>query len=109
MADQLREFNGKRILVVEDDFFLADDLRRRLQEHGATVIGPVASVNAALDLIETRRVDAAILDVELDAETAFPIALVLEQRGVPFVFVTGAPPEAIRRGRRTATSSSPTI
>lgn len=95
MADQLHEFKGKRILAVEDDYFLADDLRGDLESHGATVIGPVSSVNEALALIESGRVDAAILDIELDAETSYPVAFVLDERNVPFVFVTGASKDTI--------------
>ena len=45
MPHKLHEFDGKRILVVEDEYLIADDLRRELTEHGATVVGPVASVN----------------------------------------------------------------
>jgi hypothetical protein len=54
------------------------------------VVGPVASVNGALDLIaETERLDGAVLDVNLQGEMAYPIADALVARGVPFVFATG--------------------
>ena len=77
MPDKLNEFDGKRILVVEDEYLIADDLRTQLTAHGATVVGPVASVNEALALIESRAIDAAILDINLDAETTFPVRLCL--------------------------------
>lgn len=58
-------FAGKRVLIVEDEYFLADETRRKLEKAGATVIGPVAGVTAALDLVENEQIDAAILDVHL--------------------------------------------
>ncbi|EYD76939.1 putative response regulator receiver (CheY-like protein) [Rubellimicrobium mesophilum DSM 19309] len=90
------------ILVVEDEYLLADDLRRDLEAAGARVLGPVASVPEALELIEEAgRVDAAILDVNLAGRMVFPVAEVLSRRGVPFVFATGyerwALPEAFAR------------
>jgi CheY-like chemotaxis protein len=88
MLDWLDQFHGKRILVVEDEYLLADQIRRRLTKHGAIVIGPVASVGAALTLIDGGNIDAAVLDILLDAETSYPIAEVLEIRSIPFVFVS---------------------
>jgi CheY-like chemotaxis protein len=88
MLAPLDEFHEKRILVVEDEYFLADEMRRQLIRHDATVIGPVASVGAALTLIDAGNVDAVLLDVLLDAETSYPIVEALEIRNIPFVFVS---------------------
>ena len=41
----------RRILVVEDEYMLAEELRSDLSERGATVIGPVGTLAAALDLL----------------------------------------------------------
>lgn len=80
----------KRILVVEDEFFLMEDLCRDLQGAGAVVIGPAPSVRQALALIETEpALDAAILDFNLGGEMAFPVADALLQRECPFVITTG--------------------
>ena len=80
----------KRILVVEDEYFLMEDLCRDLQEAGAVVVGPAPSVAQALALIETEpAIDAAILDVNLGGEMAFPVADALQRRDCPFVFTTG--------------------
>lgn len=95
MIELSSEFQGKRILVVEDEYFIADDLALELEGHGAVVVGPVPSLNAALELIETRQVDAAILDIELDAETAYPVADALDRREIPFVFVSGTDPNKV--------------
>ena len=79
-----------RILVVEDDYMLADDLRRELDEAGAIVLGPVGTVEDALKAIDTEpRIDGALLDVNLGGEMAFPAGDLLVRRRVPFAFTTG--------------------
>jgi DNA-binding response OmpR family regulator len=81
---------GRRVLVVEDEYFLADDVVRGLKANGAEVIGPVGGIDDALDLIdETEQLDAVVLDLNLRGEMAFPVADALIERGVPFVFATG--------------------
>jgi CheY-like chemotaxis protein len=81
---------GRRILVVEDEYMMADDLRRDLEEQGAEVAGPVPSVADALELLAAEAVlDGAILDVNLCGERVFPVVDILRERGVPVVFTTG--------------------
>ena len=81
---------GSRILVVEDEYFLADDARSTLSRLGAEVVGPAPTVAEASALIETGgQIDCALLDVNLRGETAFDVADALQQRGIPFAFVTG--------------------
>ena len=79
-----------RVLVVEDEYYLADDLRRELEGAGAVILGPVSTVAralAALDGDETP--DVAVLDINLRDETVWPVAEALEARGIGFVFATG--------------------
>lgn len=79
-----------RILVVEDDYMLARDLRQELEDAGMVVIGPEPSVGRALFRIAGEaRIDAAVLDVNLGDELAFPIADALIVKHIPFVFATG--------------------
>ena len=81
---------GRHILVVEDDYFIANDLVATLEAAGATVVGPAASVSVALNLIEQAdRIDGAVLDINLQGEMAYPVAKALLERAVPFVFATG--------------------
>lgn len=81
---------GYHILVVEDEYMLAEDLRTELEDAGAVVIGPEPSVSrAAARVADEQRIDFAVLDVNLGGETVFPVADALQARRVPFVFATG--------------------
>lgn len=81
---------GPRLLLVEDEFVLAVCLSDWLEDHGAQVIGPVASVTDALCLLEQApEIDVAILDIDLGAETSFPVADALRRAGIPFLFASG--------------------
>jgi CheY-like chemotaxis protein len=60
-----------------------------LEKLGAAIVGPVPSVEQALELLEERSIDAAILDINLDGEKVYPLADVLSERQIPFVFATG--------------------
>jgi CheY-like chemotaxis protein len=82
---------GRRLLVVEDDFLIADDLANSLQDLGAEVVGPAGTVEDALQLLESdgEQLDAAVLDINLREERVYPVASALAQRGIPFVFTTG--------------------
>lgn len=81
---------GRRVLIVEDDHLIAEDLRAQLEALGARVIGPVPRVSAALQMLRSgQQIDGATVDVQLGSEKAFPVADALRARGVPFVFVTG--------------------
>jgi DNA-binding response OmpR family regulator len=84
-----RSLAGKRILVVEDEYFIASDLKQALEAAEARVIGPVATLGAALLLAEAEQLDAAILDVNLEGDFSFPLAEQLTQKGVPYLLLTG--------------------
>lgn len=81
--------NRKRVLVVEDDAFLALDIADLLQEAGYAVVGPVDRLGSALDLAESADFDAAVLDVDLAGVKVWPAADVLAARRIPFVLLTG--------------------
>ena len=81
---------GSRVLVVEDDYLLAQDLGEQLQSWGAEVMGPAATVAGALALLEAGPAPVeAILDIRLGDGWVYPVADVLRARGIPFVFATG--------------------
>jgi len=84
------ECQGARVLVVEDDAFIAFDLADHLRLAGFTVVGPAASAAEAMRLLGEAPCDAAMLDVHLGPrETSELVAVELKARGIPFVTVTG--------------------
>lgn len=84
------DLNGKRIVVVEDDFVLATDICRTLRDLGATVLGPAPTPYYAMHLIGRKKIDAAVLDVRLHGATVFEVADMLRDQGVPIIFATGS-------------------
>lgn len=89
----------RRVLVVEDEYFIADDIAQALRKLGAEVIGPASDRAKALALLSsTERIDGAVLDVNLRGETVYPVAEALRARGIPFVFATGYDTSAIPSG-----------
>lgn len=78
-----------RILIVEDEYYLAADLAEALRRRGAEVIGPVGTLDDAMDAIDGGGLDQAVLDVNLRGEMSFPIADRLEAEGIPYTIATG--------------------
>lgn len=85
-----RTLRDCRILIVEDEYLIAEQLHLELEGEGAIVLGPLASVDEALAAITSGdRIDGAVLDVNLQGEAVFPAAELLMRRNVPVVFTTG--------------------
>ena len=81
---------GRRVLVVEDEYFQADDMARLLRGLGAEVVGPVGEIQDALELIDAgKQVDMAVLDINLKGEMIYPAADKLRSRAIPFIFTSG--------------------
>jgi CheY-like chemotaxis protein len=78
-----------KVLIVEDEFLVAALLEDTLSGFGCRVIGPASTVEEGLELIRTERIEAAVLDVNIDGEPVFPVADALVAKGVPFIFATG--------------------
>ncbi|RWK27906.1 response regulator [Mesorhizobium sp.] len=86
---------GRTVLIVEDDFYLADDAQQILENAGACVSGPVSTAQDARALLEEKRPDCALLDVNLGSGPSFELAFALKARNIPFVFLTGYDAEMI--------------
>ena len=79
-----------RILVVEDEFFVAEEIADALEAAGFEVVGPCPTVAAALARIaDGPSLDAAVLDASLRHASSLPVAEALAERGIPFAVVTG--------------------
>jgi DNA-binding NtrC family response regulator len=87
---------GRRVLVLEDEYFIAEDLAQALDAAGATVVGPFGNMESALAALAGRpELDVGILDVNLQGRRSYAVAEALQERGVPFIFLTGYDSPAI--------------
>jgi Response regulator containing CheY-like receiver, AAA-type ATPase, and DNA-binding domains len=97
---QLLDLSGARILLVEDEYYIADDLRRTLIEAGAAVVGPFSNLEKARHAIETETFDCAVIDLNLHGDSGLPVADLLFERGKSFAIATGygcaAVPESLQ-------------
>ena len=93
---------GRRVLVVEDEYMIANQTSHALRALGASVLGPAASVARALELIRHHpAIDGAVLDLDLRGELASAVADELAERGVPFVIATGFDSGSVAERHRT--------
>src|SRR3984957_18966208 len=87
----------RRILVVEDEYLIAMSLQDALENAGSVVVGPVPSVDKAIQKIESEPdIDAAVVDVNLGGLLAYPVADMLIARKIPFVFTSGYDDNVLR-------------
>ena len=89
--DPLAKLAGRSILIAEDEPIVALDLQLSVEDEGGLVQGPFHRLTEAMVFLtkQDERIDAAILDVNLNGVLVFPLAQMLAERGVPFVFHTG--------------------
>lgn len=79
---------NKRILILEDDPLLALDLEDYFTELGANVVGPVSSVEQALQAVK-QGIDGAVLDLNLRGVYSYPVIEALAEAGTPLVVCSG--------------------
>lgn len=85
-ADHLR---GLRVMVAEDDAFIAQTIREILLDLGCIVIGPFRKLEEVINAIRTNILDGALLDIQLGKLSVYPAAKELALRATPFILVTG--------------------
>ena len=90
-----RPLEGARVLIVEDEFFLADDLARELRNAGAEPVGPVSTVEQAEKLVARHPLDAAILDFNLRGRMASEFIERLAAANLPCLVVSGYGDDAL--------------
>jgi PAS domain S-box-containing protein len=93
---------GQRFLVVEDEPLVALDIAADLENAGAEVVASTGSAKQALEIIESRELDAALLDGNLNGRPVGEIAAALTRSNVPFLFVTGYGRESLPQPFRNA-------
>lgn len=98
------EAKSQRVLVVEDEMLIAMIIEDALTDFGCEIVGPASTLESAMKLVCDEKLDAAFLDVTIQGREVFPVAQILLEKGVPFVFSSGygdwALPEAFQGQRR---------
>lgn len=78
-----------RVPVVEDESVTGLDIQHRLEAAGFEVVGPMMTVDSALQAAEKAHFDAAVLDANLNGRNASPVACALSDKRVPFAVLSG--------------------
>jgi CheY-like chemotaxis protein len=86
---ELQNMAGGDVMVVEDEALVAMMMGDIVEQLGFSVFGPFNDLSTALQAAGTKDFTAAVLDINLAGEVVYPLADILSQRGVPFIFVTG--------------------
>ena len=79
----------KRVLLVEDEALVAMLVEDYLTDLGFDVVGPAMRLEQAVQMALTADIDFAVLDINLAGKQSFPIAEILRQRGIAFLFASG--------------------
>ena len=81
--------SGRRIVIIEDDYYQAQDSKEMLEQAGAKVIAISAEVPDLAALLAEGPIDAALIDINLGRSLSFDFARQLRDRAIPFLFLTG--------------------
>lgn len=88
MSKRYPQLSGRRVLLIEDDWFIADALASLLSAEGIEVIGPAATVADASRLADAHDLDLAVVDLNLGGVRADPVVEQLTRSGVRVVVVS---------------------
>ena len=90
MTERMRKsLEGRRILVVEDEYLIAMEVEDMLRDLGAEVVGPFGRLEPALAAVHREELHGAVLDVKLDGDTTDQLAAALVSKGIPVLLTTG--------------------
>lgn len=95
------------VLVVEDEWLTASDFTSVLREAKHAIVGPTPSASRALELLDTNRVDFALVDFELRGSSGSPVIESLEAAHIPYLIVTGHPAEDLPERLRGSVENKP--
>lgn len=103
----------QRVLLVEDEALLSIVLAADLEDAGYEILGPCATVAAAMAAVQSETFDGAILDINLKGQVVYPVAEELAGRRIPFMFLSGYAlinmPERFRGYQRLPKPANPTV
>jgi CheY-like chemotaxis protein len=99
MSTEGSVLTGLRVLVVEDEMLVSLLIEEMLIDHACAIIGPFASVPAAVEAAMTEEIDVALLDVNIGGLKVYPVANALMARRIPFLFLSGYGESAVPKDR----------
>jgi DNA-binding response OmpR family regulator len=85
----MTEGPARRVLVVDDEALIGMLVADMLEELGCEVLGPALDLDEALVLARESKPDWAILDLSMGGKPSYPVAQVLGDQNIPFVFASG--------------------
>jgi CheY-like chemotaxis protein len=88
-------FAGLRVMIVEDEAAVALLIEDMLLELGCDIAASAAHIARACELAREVECDLAVLDVNLNGSPVFPVARILNERKIPFLFSTGYGPSGL--------------
>lgn len=80
---------GTRVILVEDEALLLIEMQDLLEDLGCIVVGTAARLREATALASSADFDVAILDMNIQGQRIDPVALIVKNRRLPVIFVTG--------------------
>jgi DNA-binding NtrC family response regulator len=93
---------SKRILIVEDEFIVANNLQLILKEAGYTIEGIAASATEAQELLQQKKTDLVMLDIRLKGKmSGIDIARKLRADNVPFIYLSANANQTILEEAKT--------
>jgi CheY-like chemotaxis protein len=102
-----RGLKGRRILVAEDDWFIADAMAGLLEIEGAAVFGPASTVAEGAQLARWWPIDIAVMDLDLQGERADDLVVELADRDVAVVVVSAYDAKQTAADKAFATLQKP--
>ncbi|BCJ89767.1 response regulator [Terrihabitans soli] len=95
MSNPDMPLEGRRVLLVEDETLVSMLMEDILMDFGCILVGTAARLEDALARAREAAIDIALLDVNLAGKRSFPVADILAERGIPFLFVSGYGEQAL--------------
>lgn len=96
--DPMEERNGivaGRVLVVEDEFLIAQMVKDMLADLGCACVGPIVTLEEGIAAAASVDCDAAIINLVLQGRMAYAVVEELVTRNIPFCFASGLPPHGV--------------
>jgi CheY-like chemotaxis protein len=98
--DEVTNPSGRRVLLVEDEFLIAQMVSDMLLDLDCVCVGPIMTLQAGIAAAASVDCEAAIINLVIQGQTAYAIVEQLAARNIPFCFASGASPQGIQDGWR---------